>query len=198
MNPSAASGLRTTPTVFTYLSHARPSLASPGLPKQHRTAARTPLATVQTPAFGLTSSSSSDYFRDDQRPIILFDGVCNLCNGGVNFTMQRDSSKALRYAALQSKAGKTLLQRCGRAPDDISSIVFVEPDACFIKSEAVLRIAQKLDQPFQALASSLLPLPGIIRDAVYDQVASSRYDVFGKSDTCRLSDQAAQGQFLEA
>lgn len=92
------------------------------------------------------------------------------CNGGVNFTMQRDSSKALRYAALQSEAGKKLLQRCGRRPDDISSIVFVEPDACFIKSEAVLRIAQKLDQPFPALASSLLPLPGLIRDAVYDQV----------------------------
>lgn len=92
------------------------------------------------------------------------------CNGGVNFTMQRDSSKALRYAALQSEAGKKLLQRCGRKPNDISSIVFVEPDACFIKSEAVLRIAQKLNQPFPALASSLLPLPGLIRDAVYDQV----------------------------
>ena len=87
--------------------------------------------------------------------------------------MQRDPSKALRYAALQSHAGKKLLQRCGRAPDDISSIVFVEPDACYIKSEAVLRIAQKLDQPFPALASSLLPLPGIIRDAVYDQVRHS-------------------------
>ena len=84
--------------------------------------------------------------------------------------MQRDSNKSLRYAALQSDAGKKLLRRCGRAPDDISSIVLVEPDACFIKSEAVLRIAQLLDQPFPALASSLLPLPGILRDAVYDQV----------------------------
>ncbi len=92
------------------------------------------------------------------------------CNGGVNFTMQRDSRKALRYAALQSEAGKKLLQRCGRAPDDISSIVLVEQDACFIKSEAVLRIAQQLDQPFPALASSLLPLPRLVRDAVYDQV----------------------------
>ena len=85
-------------------------------------------------------------------------------------TLQRDSSKALRYAALQSEAGKKLLQRCGRAPDDISSIVLVEPDACFIKSEAVLKIAQRLDQPFPALAASLMPLPRLVRDAVYDQV----------------------------
>ena len=87
--------------------------------------------------------------------------------------MQRDTSKALRYAALQSEAGKRLLQRCGRAPDDISSIVLVEQDACFIKSEAVLRIAQQLDQPLPALASSLLPLPRMVRDAVYDQVLPS-------------------------
>lgn len=88
---------------------------------------------------------STNYFATDPRPIILFDGVCNLCNGAVNFMLDWDTQGAFRLAALQSSAGSAMLQRCGRHPDDMSSIVLVQADGQhFIRSEAVLRIAQSM------------------------------------------------------
>jgi len=130
----------------------------------------------------------SAYFQDDKRPVILFDGVCNLCNGGVNFVLQWDSSAKLRLAALQSEAGKQLLERSNRSRNDISSIVFVEDDKSYIKSEAVLRIAEYLQVPFPLLAQFFFPFPLLIRDTVYDQVAANRYSLFGKTQECRLGD----------
>lgn len=75
----------------------------------------------------------SQYFQGDRRPVILFDGVCNLCNGGVNFMLDFDTEGVYRMAALQSTAGRELLPCCGRNSDDISSIVLVEPEGCFTK-----------------------------------------------------------------
>jgi predicted DCC family thiol-disulfide oxidoreductase YuxK len=92
------------------------------------------------------------------------------CNGGVNTALKFDKNGELRFAALQSDAGRTLLQRSGRNPDDISSIVLVEESGSFIKSEAILRIAKYLQIPFPVLAQLALPLPTFIRDGVYDQV----------------------------
>ncbi|GAQ91675.1 hypothetical protein KFL_008320040 [Klebsormidium nitens] len=93
-------------------------------------------------------SAGARYFAADKRPIILFDGVCNFCNGGVNFMLDNDPQGKLRFAALQSDAGRALLQRAGRAPEDISSIVLIEPDRSYTHSEAILRIAQYLPEPF--------------------------------------------------
>jgi hypothetical protein len=74
-----------------------------------------------------STSSPREYFTDlDRRPVILFDGVCNMCNGGVNFVLDWDPAGKVRFCALQSDAGRALLQRCGRSADDISSIVLVE------------------------------------------------------------------------
>ncbi len=87
----------------------------------------------------------------DTRPVILFDGVCNLCNGGVNFALDWDPKGRFRFAALQSRAGAALVQRAGRSRGDISSIVLVERDKAFVKSDAVLRIAQGLENPLAFL-----------------------------------------------
>jgi len=76
-----------------------------------------------------------DDFGTDQRPVILYDGVCNLCNGAVNFMLDWDTSARFRLAALQSPAGRRLLARCGRSPDDISSIVLVEAGARALPQE---------------------------------------------------------------
>ena len=96
---------------------------------------------------------AQDVFRKDKRPVILFDGVCNMCNGGVNFALDWDVTGEFRFAALQSETGRALLQRSGRQPDDISSIVLVEEyKACF-KSDAVLRIAKNLRAPFPVAVS---------------------------------------------
>ncbi|XVE89110.1 hypothetical protein DITRI_Ditri19aG0124200 [Diplodiscus trichospermus] len=73
--------------------------------------------------------ATSSFFDQDTRPIMLFDGVCNLCNGGVRLVRDVDRNRRIRFEALQSEAGKKLLRRSGRAPDDISSVVLVEKDS---------------------------------------------------------------------
>ncbi|CAI5490116.1 unnamed protein product [Closterium sp. Naga37s-1] len=100
-----------------------------------------------------TENGLVDHFATDDRPIVLYDGVCNMCNGGVNFALDADPQGRLRFAALQSEAGRALLARSGRSPDDISSIVLVERDGAYIKSDAVLRIARLLDLPLAFLAA---------------------------------------------
>ncbi|XP_009765215.1 DCC family protein At1g52590, chloroplastic-like [Nicotiana tabacum] len=154
----------------------------------------TPFATLSTPP--TTSSSSREtvdwvkatasFFEGDNRPIMLFDGVCNLCNGGVKFVRDNDGTRRIRYEALQSEAGKNLLRRSGRAPDDISSVVLVEKDRSYVKSEAVLKIMEYINLPFPQLAFFLQFVPLFIRDFAYDNVANNRYALFGRSDSCEI------------
>lgn len=117
---------------------------------------------------------------------MLFDGVCNLCNGGVRFVRANDRNRRIRLEALQSEAGKKLLRRSGRAPDDISSVVLVEKDRSYIKSEAVLRIMEHLDLPFPQLALFLQFVPLFVRNIVYDNIADNRYTLFGRSESCEI------------
>lgn len=135
---------------------------------------------------------------EDERPIILFDGVCNLCNGAVNFMLDWDVKGKCRFAALQSDAGQALLQRAGRSRDDISSMVLIEKNNSYIKSDAVLRTAQYLDAPILPFLASmgLLVAPKPLRDFLYDRVAGSRYDLFGRSSTCRLYDPRFRDRFV--
>ena len=135
-------------------------------------------------------------FAADRRPIILFDGECNLCNNGVNFILDFDSAARLRMAALQSDVGRSLLEHAGRRPDDISSIVLVEEGGHAVKSEAILRIGQLLDMPFPVVCSLLMTAPAILRDGAYDAVADNRYSVFGRSRECRLWDDRYEDRFV--
>ncbi|KAM7254013.1 hypothetical protein ACFE04_031695 [Oxalis oulophora] len=147
--------------------------------------------TVSTPQQGdkvKWVEATSSFFDNDSRPIMLFDGVCNLCNGGVRFVRNVDPNRRIRYEALQSEAGMNLLRRSGRAPDDISSVVLVEKDRSYIKSEAVLKIMEYLDLPFPQLAFFLHLMPLFVRDFVYDNVANNRYNIFGRSDSCEIYD----------
>ncbi|CAO2815268.1 unnamed protein product [Amaranthus hypochondriacus] len=130
--------------------------------------------------------ATSNFFDKDSRPIMLFDGVCNLCNGGVKFVRDNDRNRKIRYEALQSEAGKKLLRRSGRAPDDISSVVLVEKERSYIKSEAVLKIMEYIDLPFPQLAFFIKFVPLFIRDFAYDNVANNRYTIFGKSESCEI------------
>jgi predicted DCC family thiol-disulfide oxidoreductase YuxK len=143
-------------------------------------------------------STTTTYFpATDLRPIILYDGICNLCNGGVNFALRLDKLKALRFAALQSTAGKSLLRHSGRDPDDISSIVLVTQQQSYIKSEAVLKIAAELPQPIPLVASIASIFPLEFKDFVYDLIANNRYSLFGKTDTCRVGDVDFTDRFIE-
>lgn len=136
-------------------------------------------------------------FIEDKRPIILFDGVCNLCNGGVNFALDHDSTGVFRFASLQSKTGQALLLRSGKAPNDISSIVLVTEKSSYFKSDAVLRISKELDgNKALPVIGTIGPFfPKFLRNKVYDVVADNRYR-FGESDSCRLDGEEFDGRFV--
>lgn len=139
---------------------------------------------------------SQRVFATDKRPIILFDGVCNMCNGAVNLALDWDPSAKLRFSALQSNVGRALLQANGREADDISSIVLVTSDGAYIKSDAILRITEELTPSWlpvplakpAAIAGRTL-LPKFIRDLIYDGVADNRYSILGMRDECRFGDE---------
>ena len=147
--------------------------------------------------------AASFFDRGDTRPILLYDAKCNLCNGGVDVARALDKKGAaagLRFAALQSPAGRALLvAAAGRSPDDISSVVLVEsPGTAFIRSEAVVRAAKAIGAPPALLAAALAgPVPLKARDSAYDAVADNRYSLFGKSDEERWTREGEEeGRFL--
>jgi len=145
------------------------------------------------------SIAESVFAGKDQRPVILFDGVCNLCSSAVNFALDYDDVGNFRFVSLQSEVGQSLLQRSGKAPSDISSIVLVGPDKSYFKSDAVLRIASELDgkNPLLPVMGKVGPwvVPRFMRDAIYKIVADNRYK-FGETDQCRLEDDRFLDRFI--
>jgi len=131
------------------------------------------------------------------RPVVLFDGVCNLCNGFVQFLLERDRNGVLKFGSLQSEPAAELLDACGMEPDHRDSIVLVEGGQCYTKSDAALRITKHLGG-FYAAVYALVVVPRPIRDRIYDIVANNRYDWFGTRDSCALPSPDVQDRFLEA
>ena len=128
--------------------------------------------------------------------VILFDGVCNLCNGAVQFVITRDRSARFRFAALQSAAAAPLLGAAGSHQPLPDSIVLVEDGRVWTRSTAALRIARGLRFPWST-AYALIAIPRPVRDWVYDLVARNRYGWFGRRDTCMVPTPALRARFLE-
>jgi predicted DCC family thiol-disulfide oxidoreductase YuxK len=127
-----------------------------------------------------------EVFATDKRPIVLFDGVCNLCSGGVNFAIDRDEHAKFRFCSLQSKVAQSLLLRAGKSPKDMSSIVLVTEEDAFFSSNAVSRICMGLDTvALQWFGKMGQFTPEVIREFIYQFVSSNRYQ-FGENDSCRL------------
>jgi len=140
---------------------------------------------------------SARVFATDKRPVILFDGVCNMCNSAVNLALDWDPKGKLRFSALQSNVGRALLETNGRYADDISSIVLVTKDGAYVKSDAILKITEELTpfpllplKPAAALGRALVPK--VLRDVFYDGVADNRYSIMGRRNECRLD---GKGEF---
>lgn len=117
--------------------------------------------------------------------VVLFDGVCNLCNASVNFLVKRDRYHKLYFATLQSSTGKALLSRGGLSATDLSTMVLVEGERAWTKSAAWLRIMRKLPAPWPG-AAVLVVVPAPLRDAVYDVIARKRYRWWGRQESCPL------------
>ncbi len=132
----------------------------------------------------------------NKESIILFDGVCNLCNSSVNFIIDRDKNKLFRFASLQSEAGKDLLKKFNSDSENLDSVVVITNGKLHKKSSAALKIASMLPAPYP-LASAFLIIPPFIRDKIYDYIAANRYKWFGKKDSCRMPDADLKSRFLE-
>src|SRR6056297_3398769 len=128
-------------------------------------------------------------------PIILFDGVCNLCNGTVDFIIRRKRGGQFRFVALQSEAGEKLRQHFNIPPETDSVVLIFNGDVYF-ESDAVLKTAWLLSYPWR-LAVGLRIIPERWRNKIYRWIASNRYKWFGKKDTCRIPTPAERRQFPE-
>lgn len=127
--------------------------------------------------------------------VVLFDGVCNLCNAAVNFVIDRDPGGYFKFAALQSEEGKRLLREYGAAGDALESLVVVEGGRGYRRSEAALRIARRLHGLWPLLYALVL-VPRPLRDAAYRYVARRRYRWFGRRAACRVPTPDLERRFL--
>ena len=128
--------------------------------------------------------------------VILFDGVCNLCNGFVQFIIQHDKKEKFSFAPLQSAFAKKTLASKNLNADDLQSVIFLAEDKIFTKSDAALEIAKHLGGLWSLLAV-LKILPKGLRNSVYDFVGKNRYKWFGKSATCMIPSTKLKNRFLE-
>ena len=131
----------------------------------------------------------------DEHPVVLFDGVCNLCNGAVVFIIERDPRARFRFGALQSEATAALLAATGVRDALPDSMVLVEKGRLSVRSQAALRIARGLRFPWWLLSVFVL-LPRRLRDGMYDIVARHRYRWFGKRDACMVPTPELEKRFL--
>jgi predicted DCC family thiol-disulfide oxidoreductase YuxK len=127
--------------------------------------------------------------------IILFDGVCNFCNGAVNFVIKRDRRGYFRFAPLQEPAGAEIARRYGVDPTKLDTFVLVDDGRAYRKSGGALRVARRLGGPY-ALAFGLIILPPFVRDFFYDWFARRRYGWFGKRDACMVPTPEVRERFL--
>lgn len=132
------------------------------------------------------------------KKIVLFDGVCNLCNTAVQRIIKRDKDDIYRFASLQSDIGKQLTAERGIDTAKVDSIIMVNPgNAYYIKSTAALEIAKDMRGAYAFFAPVLLYIPVRIRDFVYDLIARNRYKWFGKKDQCMIPTPELKAKFLD-
>lgn len=135
---------------------------------------------------------------EKEKKIILFDGVCNLCNGAIQFVIKRDKKDMFRYATLQSKIGEQLIAERAIDTTKVDSIILIEPGvAYFTKSDAALQISKSFGGGWKLL-SIFTWIPKSFRDVIYDLIARNRYNWFGRKDACMIPTPELQAKFLDS
>ncbi|TDL78604.1 thiol-disulfide oxidoreductase DCC family protein [Peribacillus frigoritolerans] len=129
------------------------------------------------------------------RKVLLFDGVCNFCNGTVQFVLKHDKKAVFKFASLQSDAGQQILAENSLPLKDFDSFVYVDGDKVYLKSTAALHVLKELGGLFRlSFVLIVIPRPG--RDYVYSILAKNRYKWFGKKDACTLPSPETRERFL--
>jgi predicted DCC family thiol-disulfide oxidoreductase YuxK len=133
---------------------------------------------------------------DNDKPIIFFDGVCNLCNRSVQFIIKKDKKKQFRFASLQGNAGQELLKKFKLPADNFNSFILAEGDQIYTRSTGVLRMLKKLGGGWQLFYGFII-VPKFIRNAVYNWIARNRYKWYGKRNECMVPTPDLKERFLE-
>lgn len=140
------------------------------------------------------TNNSTDLATADLK-IIFFDGVCNLCNAVVDFTMQNNPKKDIYFASLQSDFAIDFLAKHNYDASALNTFYFYEKGKMYNRSDAALKLAKNLNAPYK-FATLFFLVPTGIRNSVYDLVSKNRYRFFGKKDSCRLPTEEEQSFFL--
>lgn len=130
------------------------------------------------------------------QPILLFDGVCNLCDTTVNFIIDRDPNKNIKFAALQSKSGQELLSHFSLSTENFDTVILVYKGKVHKKTGAILRVVHWMKFPWPFLLIFII-IPFFLRDFMYSIIAKNRYKWFGKMDYCRVPSADLKERFLE-
>lgn len=128
--------------------------------------------------------------------VILFDGVCNLCNGLVQFIIDRDTDNIFSFGSLQSDGGQAILKSKNLPLDDFDSFVFVRDNKVYVKSTGALEVLKDLGGMWKLLYAFII-IPRPIRDFIYGLIAKHRYSFFGKQESCMLPTPELQSRFLK-
>ncbi len=131
------------------------------------------------------------------KKIILFDGVCNFCDNSIKWIIKHDKKDKFRFASLQSEVGKKLISERGMDPEEMDSMVLIEPGVAYYKkSTAALEISKELSGGY-SLLSNFSFLPEGFRDSIYNVIARNRYKWFGKKEECMIPSPELRSKFLE-
>jgi predicted DCC family thiol-disulfide oxidoreductase YuxK len=138
------------------------------------------------------------YFAEmKNKAIILFDGICNLCNGAVQFVIRHDQRDQFLFASLQSKEAEKVLEPFSLDPAASNSFILVDDGKVYFRSTGVLRVLKKLSG-FWRVFYGFIIVPGFIRDSIYNLIARKRYRWFGKKDQCMIPTPELQSKFLHS
>lgn len=128
-------------------------------------------------------------------PVVLFDGVCNLCNGVVKFAIKRDKKEQLHFASLQSDVAKDLMRQHGLDENQLKTFILIENGQAYTRSSAGLRLARYFNGLWP-LCYAFMIIPTPIRDAVYNLISNNRYRWFGKEESCMIPSPDIRARFL--
>ncbi len=130
-----------------------------------------------------------------QQPVLLFDGVCNFCNGAVNFVIKRDKKALIKFAPLQTQKARQYKRQFGLPEEDMKSFIFIEDEKAYTHSTAVLKVCRHLGAGWPFFYGFII-IPKFIRDGLYNWVAKNRYSWFGKKDQCMVPTPEVRKRFL--
>jgi predicted DCC family thiol-disulfide oxidoreductase YuxK len=131
----------------------------------------------------------------DDRPLVLFDGVCNLCSFTVQFLAPRDRDSVLWFASVQSRAGAAAMRAHGLSAENPESFVFIHDGHAYQRSEAFFRLLPFMTRPW-ALLRVFAVVPRAVTDWVYDRIARNRYALFGRKEVCMIPRPDLAARFL--